>query len=56
MFTGQDIETAMRVLDLFNEANNKKPLKQRVDYKEFYNDAINKELNLKEHYEMWIYE
>ena len=54
MFTGRDIETAVRVLDVFNEANNLKPFKERVDYKEFYNDAINKEVNLKDHYIMWV--
>ena len=41
---------------MLNDANNKKNLKQRVDYKDFYNDAINKEVNLKEHYERWIIE
>ena len=54
MFSGKDIETAVRVLDVFNEANNIKPAKERVDYKEFYNDAINKEVNLKDHYIMWV--
>jgi hypothetical protein len=34
------------VLDVFNDANNLKRIKERVDYKEFYNDAINKEVNL----------
>jgi hypothetical protein len=45
-FSGKDIETAVRVLDVFNDANNLKPVKERVDYREFYNDAINKEVNL----------
>ena len=54
MFSGKDIEVAVRVLDVFNEANNLKALKERVDYKEFYNDAINKEVNLKDHYIMWV--
>ena len=30
------------------------PIKERIDYKEFYNDAINREINLKEHFEQWI--
>ncbi len=55
-FTGKDIEVAVRVLDVFNDANLLKPFKERVDYKEFYNDAINKDVNLKDHYEMWIVE
>lgn len=46
----------MRVIDVFNEANNKKPIKERIDYKEFYNDAINKEVNLRDHFESWIIE
>ncbi len=45
-FNGKDIETAVRVLDVFNDANNLKRVKDRVEYKEFYNDAINKEVNL----------
>lgn len=56
VFSGKDIETAVRVLDIFNEANNLKPFLDRVDYKEFYNDAINKEVNLKDHYIMWVSE
>ena len=55
-FTGKDIEIAVRVLDVFNDANNLKPIKERVDYRAFYNDAINKEVNLKQHYETWILE
>lgn len=49
LFNANIIEIAVRVLDIFNEANNRRPLKQRIHYKEFYNDAINKEVNLKEH-------
>jgi hypothetical protein len=54
IFSGKEIETAVRVLDVFNEANNLKPFKERVDYREFYNDAINKEVSLKDHYVMWV--
>ena len=50
-FEGKSIEIAVRVLDVFNDANNLKPLKERILYKEFYNDAINREVNLKDHYE-----
>ena len=56
MFSGKDIEVAVRVSDVFNEANNLKLFKDRVEYKEFYNDAINKEVNLKDHYIMWVQE
>lgn len=56
MFTGQNIELAVRVLDLFNDSNNAKDVKERIDYKEFYNDAINKEVNLGDHYDVWILE
>lgn len=43
-------------MDVFNDANNKKPFKQRVDYREFYNDAINKDVNLDRDFELWIKE
>ena len=56
MFDGKTIEVAVRVVDTFNEANNIKSFKERVEYKEFYNDAINKEVNLKDHYEQWVLE
>lgn len=54
LFKASVIEIAVRVLDIFNEANNRKPLKERIPYKEFYNDAINKEVNLKDHLLTWI--
>lgn len=56
MFNPKVIEDAVRFLDIFNEANNKKDMKHRLNYKEFYNDAINKEVNLKDHFIMWINE
>lgn len=42
------------MIDVFNEANNKKAMKDRVEYKEFYNDAINKDTNLRDHFLIWI--
>jgi hypothetical protein len=54
MFESQSIEVAVRVLDIFNSANNKKDRKNYIDYKEFYNDAINKEVSLKDHYLLWL--
>ncbi|CDW90384.1 hect e3 ubiquitin [Stylonychia lemnae] len=55
-FKSKVIENGVRFLDIFNEANNKRPLKLRLSYKEFYNDAINKELNLQDHFVQWIQE
>jgi len=49
IFNATSVEMAVRVLDIFNEANDKRSLKQRVHYKEFYNDAINREVNLRDH-------
>ncbi len=46
----------MRILDVLNEANNHKPFGERVSYKEFYNDAINKEVDLNSDFNMWIKE
>jgi len=43
-------------MDVFNDANNQKPSKERVEYKEFYNDAINKDVNLDHDFERWIKE
>ena len=50
----KSIEYAVRILDVFNEVNNKKAVKYRIGYKEFHNDAINKEVSLKDHYVKWI--
>jgi hypothetical protein len=35
MFDAKTIEVAVRVVDTFNEANNVKPFKERIDYKDF---------------------
>ncbi len=56
LIKSKNIEHAVRVLDIFNDANNKKQLKSRISYKDFHNDAINKEVNLKDHYILWIQE
>ena len=50
----ENIETAIRVLDVFNDANMKKPFRERVDYKDFYNDAINKDVNLDNDLKKWV--
>ena len=54
LFKNKSIEYTVRILDVFNEANNKKDIKHRIGYKDFHNDAINKEVNLKDHYVAWI--
>jgi hypothetical protein len=41
------------VLDIFNEANDSRDMKHKIDYREFYNDAINKEVNLNDHLQVW---
>jgi hypothetical protein len=56
LFKGENIEWTVRTLDIFNIANNRRAQKQRIHYKEFYNDAINKDVNLKDHLIMWIQE
>lgn len=44
VFEGKNIENALRVLDILNSANEARLLKYKIDYKEFYNDAINKDI------------
>lgn len=36
-----------------NDANDKRDHKHRIDFKEFYNDAINKDVRLTDHYLVW---
>jgi len=36
-----------------NDANEQRDLKHRIDYKEFYNDAINKEVRMTDHFLVW---
>lgn len=52
----KSIETSIRVIDAFNEANKRKPFRERADYREFYNDAINKDVNLDSDFKRWIQE
>jgi len=46
---------AVKILDFIVLANDKKAHKERVPYKDFNNDAINNEVNLKQHLEAWIH-
>lgn len=48
------IEKAVKTLDVLNEANNMFKRKSRIPYKEFHNDAINKEVNLRKHIRVWV--
>lgn len=50
------IEYSVRTIDLFNEANELRASKDRIHFKEFHNDAINKEVSLKDHFIAWIKE
>jgi hypothetical protein len=36
-----------------NDANDKRDHKHKLDFKEFYNDAINKDVRLTDHYLVW---
>lgn len=54
LFESKTIENVMKVLDLFNIANEKRRLEERIDFKDFYNDAINNEINLKDHIRVWL--
>ena len=54
VFDSKSIECSLRVLDIFNQANENRLIKNKIDYKEFYNDAINNDVHLKEHIKRWI--
>ena len=49
-------EQAIIVLDALQSGNKKKPYRNRVDYKEFYNDAVNKDLDINKDFQLWIKE
>lgn len=49
-------EQAIMVLDVLQNGNNKKPYRERVPYKEFYNDAVNKDLDINKDFNIWIKE
>jgi ubiquitin-protein ligase E3 A len=46
-----DIVRAMKALELVHTSNTRVP---RLHYSEFYNDAVNKEVDLKHQYEIWL--
>mmetsp|Transcript_2710 Transcript_2710/g.3166 ORF Transcript_2710/g.3166 Transcript_2710/m.3166 type:complete len:440 (-) Transcript_2710:382-1701(-) len=41
-------------IDLYSEGNNKNAKEEQIKYTEFYNDLINKEIELASHYEKWV--
>ncbi len=53
-FDSRSIEHSLRLLDVFNSANEMRQKKHKIDYREFYNDAINKEVHLKDHIVKWL--
>ena len=45
---------ALAVLDIFYKANSKREEDQQVSYKEFYNEELNRVINLTDQYVDWI--
>ena len=56
LFKSENIKNCVIVLDVFNEANEQRDMKHKIDFKEFYNDAINKEVSLSDHIKLWLAE
>lgn len=44
---------AVQVLDFFYKANLKREEDQQISYKEFYNESLNRDINLQEQYVEW---
>lgn len=53
IFDTESISKCITVIDIFNEANNLRDHKNKIDYKEFYNDAINSDVRLIDHILVW---
>jgi len=53
-YVNDSAASVMKLLDIYNEGNQLKPEFERVNYTEFYNDGVNKEIDLKTEYEAWI--
>jgi hypothetical protein len=49
-------EQTIMVLDILQSGNKKKPYRERLDHKEFYNDAVNKDLDINKDFNLWIKE
>lgn len=56
IYSSEGIERCIKIIDVFNEANNLRELKEKIDYREFYNDAINSEVRLIDHIIIWVKE
>jgi hypothetical protein len=46
VFKSDAIEAAVKLLDIFNEANRLRSPNEKAKFEDFYNDAINKEVSL----------
>lgn len=55
-FDPTKIETTVRTLDVINDVNLMFKKTLQIHYKDFHNDAINKEVRLKDHITSWIKE
>ena len=49
VFKSSAIEAAVKLLDIFNDANQQRQGLNKAKFEEFYNDAINKEVSLQDH-------
>lgn len=52
-FVFEQINNSINAVDIYNTANESKPKSKRVRYQEFYNDGVNKEIELESHYNKW---
>jgi RAB protein geranylgeranyltransferase component A len=53
-FNTESIHNSVEALDIYNSSNEMKPEKHRLSYIEFYNDGVNKEIELSSQYEKWV--
>jgi len=53
-FTSENIHNSIDALDIYNTANELKPETERLNYIEFYNDGVNREIELATQYEKWV--
>lgn len=52
--TADTLWDAIQVLDYFYKANLKRDEGNQLGYKEFYNESLNRDINLSDQYEGWI--
>ncbi len=53
IYTSDLIKDAIELLDIFYNTNEDKRTTE-IDFREFYNDSINKEVNIQDHYDIWL--